>query len=314
MAGLLVRRGSILREGLLRDAGPRLSLVIAGSSPAGPPAEAWEALAPHIADGTLEVILATARPEAGGREHPFPVGVRVLRLPSGATVPRLRSLGLESATAELVALTEDFCVPVDGWVTAVLAAHRRNEAAAVGGPIDRHGGTPGQWALTLCEYGRFFGSRPEGRVRDLPGANVCYRLPRLRRALGGIPEEFEEWRAHALLRQRGEVLWWEPRMIMLDRNPTPFGAALVSLYHHGRLFGSGRVRGRGVAVRLVRAGLAPLVPVLHLTRIAGRVLPGPRRGRMILTLPLMATLLLAWSLGEGIGSLAGEGASRRHWR
>ncbi len=101
---------------------------------------------------------------------------------------------------------------------------------------------------------------------------------------------------------------------MLDQNSVAFSAALVSFYHHGRLFGGRRVLGRGFWVRLARALLAPVVPPLQLARIAARVLLGPRSGQMIVTLPPIMLLLGAWALGEGVGSLAGEGTSGRWWQ
>lgn len=290
---------------------PDLSLVVAGSRPNGPPAQLFDALAPALAHGTVEVIVASARPEGG----PSPrQGVRIVRAPCRTTVPRLRALGLAAAKAPIVALTEDFCVPAPGWAEAILGAHRRLEAIAIGGPIDRQDGGAADWALSLFEYGRFFRREPEGPVPDLPGTNVSYKACRLREALGAPPEEFLEVRVHAALRTRGETFWRLPEAVMIDRNERPLLSAVASQYHHGRLFGFLRAEGSGIGHRLLRVAAAPLVPAVLIARIAPAAAAAGRTSALLRSAPILLLLSLSWALGEGVGSLFGAGGSRLRWQ
>ena len=193
-----------------------MSLIVAGSRPGGPALALFSTLERWLTNGQLEVLIATASqaPVAGAAR----AGVRVLRAASGTTVPRLRAAGLEAARAPIVALTEDFCVPSPGWADALLDAHARVDAVAIGGPIDCTGGRATDWALTLVEYGRFFGSSSAGAVGHLPGTNVSYKAEALRAILGGLPTELVETTVHATLRDRGATLWRDPRAVMVDVN------------------------------------------------------------------------------------------------
>ena len=285
---------------------PRLSIVVAGSHPAGPPTGLHDVLAPRLADGSVELIVSTAATAASALpDHPQ---IRVLRHPPGTTVPRLRSTGFAAGRAPLVALTEDFCVPGERWVDALVAAHTQTGAIAVGGPIDRRGGMPKDWAVTLLEYGRFFDRERRGAVDDLPGTNVCYDKARLGRCLGVVPEHWIEVAVHRFLRDRGQVLWREPEAVMFDVNDLQLTAAVRAQFHHGRLYGGMRRAESRIAERVRCVLLAPLVPAVLVRRALGNA-----RGRCSGAVPALLALSAAWSFGEAIGWLAGEGHSLERW-
>ncbi len=289
---------------------PKLTVVVAGSRASGPPPALFDVLRADLERGDLEIVLATTRTGAPDASRP---GVRIVTLPVGTSVPLLRSAGWKAARAPLVALTEDFCVPSDGWAAALLEAHASGVAAAVGGPIRRNGGRARDWALTFCEYGRFFGSGAEGPVHELPGANVSYRVSRVTAALGVIPDNFQEVEVHARLLAKGEVLQWKPSAVVYDVNKRPFWGACGGMLHHGRLYGGRRVAGRGVFARLKRVVLAPLVPFAQGLRIARGAARSGHIGPLIKSLPFTACLLVAWAIGEAWGSVFGEGQSASHW-
>jgi len=288
---------------------PRLSVVVAGSRPGGPPEALFRRLEPLLQAGTAELLLATTRPEA----HVRPAGTRIVRCAPSATVPSLRLAGVRAATAPLIALTEDFCVPAEGWAEALLEARGRVDAAVLGGPVARRGGSAADWALTLMEYGRFFRQVPEGEVPDLPSINAAYDADRLRAALPDNAEGLFEAQLHALLRARGERFWRVPRAVMFDENERPLASATRAQYHHGRLFGGGRVQGRGLFVRLMRFAVAPAVPAILLARIAREAAAAGHRADVLRALPALSLLLGAWSAGEAAGSLFGPGQSGARW-
>ena len=288
---------------------PELSVVVAGSRASGPPARLFEALEPELRSGRVEVVLASARAPASFGPR---AGVRILGLPPGTTVPRLRAAGLREARAPIVALTEDFCVPCPEWASRMLAVHALPGVVAVGGPVRRTSGRARDWALTLCEYGRFLAEGRAGPVADFPGVNASYRLAGLEAALGEVPDEIFEVETHARLRAAGATMLWEPRAVVDDVNDKAFLQAVSGFFHHGRLFGARRVCGRRWE-RVFRAFLAPLVPAIQGARLvkaawaAGVVLP------LLRSALFTGTLLSSWAIGEGVGSLFGEGDSARRW-
>ena len=288
---------------------PRLSVVVAGSRPEGPPEALFRRLRPLLQAGAAELLLATARPEA---QMSLP-GTRIIRCAPGSTVPVLRLAGVRAATAPLIALTEDFCAPAEGWAEALLEARGRVDASVLGGPVARRGGRVADWALTLAEYGRFFRREPEGEVRDLPSINVAYDADRLHGALAVDATGLFEMRLHADLRARGERFWRVPGAVMFDENERPLASARRAQYHHGRLFGGERVQASGPFPRLVRCALAAAVPAILLTRIAREAAAAGHAADVLRSLPALSLLLGAWSAGEAVGSLFGPGQSGARW-
>ena len=288
---------------------PRLSVVVAGSRPDGPPEALFRRLQPLLQAGTLELVLATARAEAQVR----PPGTRIVRCAPGATIPALRLAGARAATAPLIALTEDFCVPAEGWAEALLEARGRVDARVLGGPVARRGGSAAHWALTLAEYGRFFRREPEGEVRDLSSINVAYDADRLRAALPAGATGLFEVQLHAQLRARGERFWRVPGAVMFDENQLPLASATRAQYHHGRLFGGERVQASGAFLRLMRCALASAVPAILLARIVREAGAAGHTPEVLRSLPPLALLLGAWSAGEATGSLFGPGQSGERW-
>lgn len=287
----------------------RLSVVVAGSRPEGPPEALFRGLHPLLQAGTAELLLATARPEAQACSP----STRVVPCAPGFTVPALRLAGVRAATAPLIALTEDFCAPAEGWAEALLEAHGRVDASVLGGPIARRNGSAADWALTLAEYGRFFRREPEGEVSDLPSINAAYDADRLRRALPLDGEGLFEVQLHARLRARGDRFWRVPSAVMFDENERPLTSATRAQYYHGRLFGGARLQGRGPFPRLVRCALAPAVPAILLSRIAREAAAAGHMAEVLRSLPVLSLLLGAWSAGEAIGSLFGQGHSGARW-
>jgi len=288
---------------------PKLSLVVAGSRPDGPPPELLDVLRPQLDAGLIEVVIATSCQQ----QWSIP-GVSVCRLPEGAIIPRLRSAGLRAANAQWVAVTEDFCVPGERWARAVLRACETVDALAVGGPIDRKEGGPSAWALTLAEYGCFLARGRPGPVADLPEINVVFNRGRLLDFLNELPEELMITTLLRRLESLENPLWWEPSALMIDVNEMPFGQAIRAQYHHGRLFGGERVVGTGRVNRSLRFLLSPFVPALLLARLVPPCWRAGRGRRLLVALTPLLLLLTAWAAGEAVGAVAGPGDSKRRWR
>ncbi len=287
----------------------RLSVVVAGSRSQGPPEALFRSLHSLLQSGDAELLLVTARPGA----QALGPGTRVIACAGGTTIPAMRLAGVRAASGPLIALTEDFCAPADGWAEALLEAHERVHAAVLGGPVARRSGSAAEWALTFIEYGRYFRREPEGEVADLPSINVAYDAERLRAALPAAAQGLFEVDLHTRMRARGGSFWRVPGALTFDENKTSLGSATRAQYHHGRLFGGGRVQGRSLLVCCARAALAPAVPAILLGRIIREAGAAGQQFKVLRCLPALLLLLGAWSAGEAVGSLFGVGQSGARW-
>jgi hypothetical protein len=76
-----------------------------------------------------------------------------------------------------------------------------------------------------------------------------------------------------------------------------------------------RVAGASVLRRSAYAAGSLVLPVVLPARVvAGTLAKGRHVRELLLALPLLLLLELAWSLGELCGYLLGEGTSRGRWR
>jgi hypothetical protein len=229
---------------------------------------------------------------------------------SGASVFDLRARAVAHARGEVVAFSEDHCVPELNWCAELMEAHRSSpEVDVVGGAVS-NGSTKRlvDWANFLATFAEFLpplASRPGARVP--PAANVSFK----RRALPER-EPAPGWLELQLIPQ----LYAEGR-IALSEKPL-----VVHVQSHGRLgtfvlhFHNGRST---MGLPGHRLPLRVLLPEIgrHLwhpwqlwwqTRLAVRARSWlPRRAR--LSLPLVLALAYCHSAGEVVGLLAGAGHS-----
>jgi hypothetical protein len=292
---------------------PELSVVVVVPEGVRGASERWQAVLGSARAVELVLVRAASAADA-------PSGARSLAAPPGSTVPRLRALGLEAARGTIVAFGEAFLRPVPGWTDAHLAAHRANRAhqdrrvSAVAGSFARATGRAPDWALTFVEYGRFLAAGSPPRRDDASFANVSFDRERLLALLGGAPQELVEPEVLACLRAAGVDFAFCAEACLLDENQVPLGRALVALYHHGRFYGARRVARSSFGTRLLRCALSPLVPPLQLARVARRALAAGAVAPLLRAFAALVLLCCAWAVGEGVGSLVGEGASGRRWR
>lgn len=291
---------------------PQLSIVIASINGRPYLDACLEALARQRGDIAAEVIVAdcVGRSVAGfvRAEHPQ---VRLIELAGPQSVPALRSAGILAARGEIIAITEDHCIPAEDWYESMVRAHAEHSGPAIGGAVD-NAATERliDWAVYFCEYSNFSSPVAHGVVRDLPGPNVSYKrtaIPELEDLVrGGYWETFLHWRLEA----QGHALWSDPTVRVLHRKSFRLGSFFRERYHYGRAFAGTRNESASAARRLYYLIFSPLLPPLLLVRIARRVLSrGRHAGRFVLALPYLVVFMIAWSAGEWVGYAAGPGES-----
>ena len=115
---------------------PTVSVVIASVNGASYLDLCLAALGRQRGDVPAEVVVADccgpSTRELVAREYP---AVRFLSFDRRLPIPELRAIGIAHSRGELVAVTEDHCIPAEDWFERIVAAHR-GPYAAVGGAVE----------------------------------------------------------------------------------------------------------------------------------------------------------------------------------
>ncbi len=238
-----------------------------------------------------------------------------LPLDPATTVPLLRGAGLSRANGDVVALLEDHCAVGPTWCAAVLRAHRAGQVA-VGGPVDHaEGGRGLDWAVYLYDYGRYAPPGRGGPTDQLSGINGSYSRAVLTEVADFLRDGVREDTFQRELLGRGHSLFLEPEAVVVLGKRHTARPAVGQAYHLARGFAGRRVADSGVPARLARALGTIALPVLLLGRILGWSRGKPRLRRALpAAFPWLVILVTAWSVGEMVGYLSGEGVSATRWR
>lgn len=216
-----------------------------------------------------------------------------------------RSAGLLLARGDVIAVLEDHGTPAPDFCAAVLAAHARDPAAAIGGTVGNGVDRAMNDALWLCDFGRYAPPQQAGPRTTLTDICVAYRRDALLAIRHVWAERFHEPAIHAALAAAGGALRLDPTVRVVEERPSrPLGHRFAERLAWGRLYGDLRSTGWSAGRRFLHAAASALLvpPVLFLRalRIAGPRLPLRRRLRM---LPALAFLTVGWGLGEAFGTL-----------
>ena len=236
--------------------------------------------------------------------------VRVERFEGAKTSAELRALGIARTRGEVVALTEDHCLPAPDWCDAVLAAHAAPHAA-IGGAMEkeeRRDDAVG-WALYFADYVRYAAPFEEGPSHALTDCNVSYKRAALDAVAPSWAGAFHEPEVHAALRRNGAVLWRSPLIVVRERRAMTWRRALADRWAYGRLFGALGSAGLPAAGRLRRAALTLAVLPVLVARSGRHALRSRRyAARFAASLPALLLLDTAWALGELLGALTARGS------
>ncbi|MBP9897976.1 MAG: hypothetical protein KBF28_06370 [Gemmatimonadales bacterium] len=219
---------------------------------------------------------------------------------------RRRAAALAAATGDIVAILEDRGVPRPDWARTVVRLHAL-PWAVIGGAIEPAPSGLIAWALCACDFSRYALPFTAGPVEWVSDVNVSYK----RRALDATRalwiDRFHEPAVHWELLRQGEVLYLSPEMV-IDHHRTSgsFLGSLAERFYWGRLFGYIRAGQLGIGKRLVLGSSWPLVPLVLWGRQARVYARRGELGRFVVASPVMLGFLIAWALGEAIGTLTGR--------
>lgn len=291
---------------------PRLSVVIASVNGRPYLDECLAALERQEGGIPAEVLVADCvGPEVVSyveSEHPE---VRLIAFSEPKSVPALRAAGILAAEGEIVAITEDHCIPEPDWYRAMVESHRRHPQPAVGGAVD-NAATERlvDWAVYFCEYSSFMSPLPAGPAPDLPGPNVSYKRGALEAMDDLIRDGYWETFLHWRLQELGHELVLDPEVRVLHKKHFRFGDFFRERFHYGRAFAGNRNRFVSAPRRWLYFALAPLLPPLLLLRIGRRVWRRRRPlGPFVRALPMIGAFMVAWAAGEWVGYALGPGES-----
>jgi glycosyltransferase involved in cell wall biosynthesis len=258
------------------------------------------------------VVDASADETASLVRRHFPE-VQLISLPTNTLTPVLWSTGIAAARGSRVATTTGHCVVPTGWAQELIAA-LDSGAAGAGGPIlIRERASLVDRAIYFLRYSAFMprASDEVARVSEIAGDNAMYSRSALDEYPSAMSEGFWEVELHAALRAKGKYL------VMVQRAAAEFGDSFTlgvisrHRFAHGRHYGEWRVRQQAEsALRIALA--APLVPLVLLYRIAGRVMrSGSRRASFILASPVIFWLAACWAFGEAVGAIRSRRRARQ---
>jgi hypothetical protein len=270
--------------------------------------EAVEAMRQSVALETL-VVDRLGEPVRTTVRQRFPL-VRILEVPADTTIPMMRHLAFEAATAPAVAVIEDHVLVPPDWGQRLLA-HLADGRDVVGGPIANAADQRLlDWSTFLCEYSACLPPLPGGPSTWLPGNNIVYRAEVLARFRAVTAEGKWENRLHDAMREAGVVLHLDPDLVVGHKKHFGYLEYLGQRYLYSRSYAGARVRGASFPRRLVTGAAAAALPALLLARTVGALArKGVPRTRIAATLPLIATYLVAWGVGEMVGYWFGAGTA-----
>ena len=216
----------------------------------------------------------------------------------------LAARAIRECETQLILLTEDHCMPKPTWVRLLVDA-QRSDAGAVGGVVTcSSDASATDWAYYFTDYQRYVPPVADGPCSSLTICNVSYRRERLGEvgAIGAL--RFEETGVNAELSQRFGPLWLVSDAEVTTQRHVRLRDALGERMSFGRQFACDRIRSAPLSRRAIYCLASLALPALMVFRLASKALRSPPLfGRFLRSFPHVVLLVLAWSLGEGLGYL-----------
>jgi len=292
---------------------PKLSIVIASVNGYEYISQCLDSLEKQRAREIGEVIvLEASEDDAADRIAREYTWAKVCPVSPPLPIPKLRSMGIRQAQADIVVTTEDHCIVDENWYERILEAHQTYSHPAIGGAIEN--GSRDRivdWAAYICEYGKFMLPFQPSPENDLPGPNVSYKKDVLEKECGDLLDE-GVWEnvLNGRMVSSGHELLLDPSIVVYHAKKFGFWDFLTQRYYFGRSYAATRVAKAPLATKAFFIIISPFLTPLFLRRYAGYFF-GKRRfiKEFFISLPLLVIFSLAWSAGEFFGYAFGDGGA-----
>jgi hypothetical protein len=290
---------------------PELSVVIPAVNTYGDLHECLSALSREGTSVHLELLIID---RSGAGSDPrirsaFP-GARVIPVDASVTIPQMRALAFETATAPAVAVIEDHVIVPPGWARRMQQAASSGDRVVAGSVENAATDTLLDWAAFLCEYSHCLPPIPAGPAEWLTGNNVVYPKALLDRYRHVTQAGKWENYLHDSLKRDGVPLICDPTIVVGHRKHYTFAEYLSQRYLYARSYAGARVAEASAPIRAAYALSSVALPPLLFYRTVSRIL-GKRRhvSLLVRSLPLIAVFVLSWAAGEAVGYARGAGNS-----
>lgn len=238
----------------------------------------------------------------------FP-SIVLIPVASTVTIPEMRAMAFDRATADSVAVIEDHVVVPPGWAAALLEARRL--APVVGGGVQNTATDRlVDWAAYLCEYSHMLPPLPVGENDWITGNNTVYARELLERFRDITHAGRWEGALHEAIRKAGIPLIFRPEIMVGHHKHYTIGEYFTQRYYYARSYAGARAA-EGGAIRRVAFGLVALaLPPVLLWRTLSRCFKKEVDQALVWRcLPLTILFVVAWSAGDVAGAWFGAGDS-----
>jgi hypothetical protein len=223
-----------------------------------------------------------------------------------------RAVGLSAATGDIIAMTEDHAVVAHDWCSRILSAHRQ-PYGAVGGSVHDACRSIVNSAVFFVDFGRY--QHPmRGPAAFITDINVSYKRSALEKVRDVWETLYHETWVHEALRERGEIVWLEPAiMVHHDRGEVTLRSLLIQRFEWARLYAGRRAAAFSASTRAAYTVLSPLLPLLLIARqfLAARSHLSTL-SRLLATLPVLCLLTTVAAFGELVGYATARAVGSNH--
>lgn len=239
-------------------------------------------------------------------DYPWAV---VLPVPASCTIPMMRALAFDRATAPAVAVIEDHVLVRPGWARSLLSVW--NGTDVLGGGVANAATTRlVDWAAFLCEYSHLLPPIPAGPADWVTGNNTLYATALLDAHREVTHAGRWENHLHDVLRASGVRLICHPEIVVDHRKHYTVLEYLTQRYWYARSYAGARVADAAVPRRVAFGAAALGLPPILFWRILSRCLrKDVPRALVWRSAPLLLLFVTSWGVGEAVGAWFGPGTS-----
>ncbi len=261
-----------------------------------------------------EVIIIDSTVGHIAKEIPDFEGLKIHFLAEPVGVPEMRSIGFRMAEGDLVAMTEDHCIPTRNWCENIRRLHEKYPEEVIGGAVE-NGATESliDWSCYLCEYLDFMLPLIDAPKGTVPGNNVAYKRSVINSHKDLFMAGLWEYFVHAELAKAGITFRMDPSLVVLHRKYFTVNDFQTQCYYFARSFGAMRVSQVTSSQLWFYRFVSLSLPLLVIGRLFEKVFwrKRARYKEFLLSLHYTIWFQLCWCCGEITGYWFGEGDSTK---